>query len=153
MDCNGGMFIIDCEASERPAVGCSVWLDIMSNKAEIATTNKPQVRKKDQSDDVRIKDGVWARWRMRWRNDVQKLTHRGTQLNSDKPDERGVPRKRRSLPVRPKKGNRANNPKGRHKTEPMEHCPDKEIYNEAENRGPCKRLQRVLRQPARVHDI
>ena len=28
MDCNGGVFIIPCDASERPAVSCSVWLDL-----------------------------------------------------------------------------------------------------------------------------
>ena len=26
MDCNGGVFIIVCEASDRPAVRCSDWL-------------------------------------------------------------------------------------------------------------------------------
>jgi hypothetical protein len=46
------------EESSLPGVRCIDWLDVMSNEAEIAATNKPQVRKKDQSDDVRIKDGV-----------------------------------------------------------------------------------------------
>jgi hypothetical protein len=89
----------------------------MSNETEVAVTNKPQVRKNDQSDDVRIKDGVWTRWNMWWRNDVRKLAHGVTKLNEDQSDKRDVPRKRRSLSVKPKKGSRAYHANGRQKTE------------------------------------
>src|SRR6266850_807662 len=111
----------------------------MANETEIAVTNKPQVRKNDQSDDVRIKDGVWARWNMWWRHNVQKRAYGVTKLNEDQSDKRDVLRRRRSLPVKPKKGNRAYHPKGRHEAEPVEHCPNKGIEKQAENRTPCER--------------
>ena len=48
---------------------------------------------------------------------MQKLVHGITKLNKDHSDKRDVPRKRRSLPVKPKKGNRAYHANGRQKTE------------------------------------
>ena len=103
MDCGGGVFIILCEASERPAVSCSDWLDVggatkssrltstsLTSRAHNANDHekhtRPKCEERENAETNWIWVGIAGEAKLRRKNDDEKRPRTNAKKQQSDPE-------------------------------------------------------------------